>query len=122
MVHVLLRRRLLDEAEDERHHRFALSVVERELRHAQPFVVMLVLRRLVVVAARVPQLLPHEAVAAVGIERLDEETCVRIEVRRIETVTRVRRLMRFALALQIVRVFGMTIGSSPASPPIVSRP
>ncbi len=59
-------RRFVREAEDERHHRFALFVVERELRHAQPFVVPLGARRFVVEAPRHPQLLPQEAVPLVA--------------------------------------------------------
>ena len=86
IVDVLSRRRLAREPQHERHHLLALFRVEREQRHPQPFVVALRLGGRVVEAPRHPQLLPEEAHPLMRIERLQEETGVRIEVERIEAV------------------------------------
>ena len=81
-------RRFVRQAEDERHHGFALCRVERELRHAEPLVVALGARRFVVEAPRHPQLLPQEAVPLVAVERLQEVARVGVElvVERINAV------------------------------------
>ena len=72
-------RRLGDETEDKRHHRFPLRVIERELGHPITLVVALVLSLLVVVAPRRPELLPEEALALVGEELFQEETGVGVD-------------------------------------------
>jgi hypothetical protein len=72
-VDELRRRGLGNETEHERHHRFALGVIEGELRHPVAFVVALVLCFLIVVAAGRAELLPEESLPFVGEEFLEVE-------------------------------------------------
>ena len=78
-VDELRRRGLCDEPEHERHHRFALGIIEGELRHPVAFVVALVLCFLVVVAAGRAELLPEESLSFVGEEFLEEEPGVGVD-------------------------------------------
>ncbi len=73
LVDELRRRRFSDQAEHERHHRLALLVIERELRHPVAFVVALVLDLFVVVAPRCAELLPEKALTLMRQEFLEEK-------------------------------------------------
>ena len=73
LVDELRCRRLRHQPQDKRHDSLTLLVVERELRHAVAFVIALVFRLLVVVAAGGAELLPEEALTLVGHQLLEEE-------------------------------------------------
>ena len=116
LMHVLRRRRLGDEAEHERHDRFPLRGVERELRHAIPLVVGLVLGLLVVVAPRHPQLLPEEPLPLVAEEFLDEVAGVGVERQQIDvslvvlhTVGQFRRKRARVAAMGRGRMAGVSL-------------
>ena len=66
-------RRLRHQPQDKRHDSLPLLVVERKLRHAVAFVIALVFRLLVVVAARGAELLPEEALTLMRQQFLEEE-------------------------------------------------
>ena len=71
-VHVFLGRRLGDQPQHERGDRFDVGFAEGELGHPQPFVVSLGFDLLVVVAARITQLLPQKTGPAMMIQLVEE--------------------------------------------------